>query len=728
LFDFPLLTKKAEMNTPVATLYFISVGVFALGAFQAAIMARGSPYARTCWVFSALCLFFSLFQFACGVQFTASNFHAAMVAHKWVNFFSILLIPLVWFLVASLEDKASAFRSAYLVAAFAAAVMVYNYFSEYGYRFDTVSKDGLTTYAWGEQLWIFSGEPSLVFRAMRLMSLGLLIYTMIFSIKITRLGEKRTSRLFWIALALMLIAGLLAGLSDSGVIKLPYLGGFGFLLLAVSFSALVGKDVSSRRIEELRIYNELQHEIEHRKIDNQRFEHVMNSDLLTGLPNRAGALLGLRQLLELNSQNQTKLGIFIFDVDQLGIVNGTRGYQAGDQLLIEVAQRLQAHVRETDIVARLGSGRFIVAASGLKTERCVTLVYEKLAGALASPFYVCDSLLSITSSVGAAVFPDNISADEDLLSAAELALHDAKSAGIGKLRFYQPSLKDKMQERIAFESALKEALTKQEFFLCYQPQVSASNGNTICLEALIRWQHPQYGLVMPDRFIQLAETMGIIAPIGAWVISAACAQLARWHAMGFSDLRVAVNLSAQQLLVSELEQTVSDALQTYQLAGKDLELEITESVLMQDPERAIERLGALQKLGVRLSIDDFGTGYSSLGYLRVLPVNSLKLDRSFVWDMDKGGKGLEICATAIGLAKKLDLEIVAEGVETKEQLAQLRHLGCDLLQGYLFAKPLTVDAADTFLENVHMPWLAAAHPDLGLHLPLVMNPGYLPSN
>lgn len=716
------------MNTPVATLYFISVGVFALGAFQAAIMAHGSSYAKTCWTFSALCLFFSLFQLACGLQFTASNFQTAMAAHKWVNFFSVIVIPLIWYLVASLEDKASSFRAAYIVAVLAAGVIVLNHFSVYGFRFNVVFPDGLTTLPWGEQIWIFSGEPTLVFRVMRFMSLCLLIYTMIFSIKIARLGEKRTSRLLWIAVALMLMAGLLAGKSDSGVIKLPYLGGFGFLFLAVSFSALVGKDVSSRRIEELRVYSELQHEIEHRKIDNQRFEHVLNSDLLTGLPNRAGALVGLSKLLDLNIKNETKLGIFIFNVDQLGIVNGTRGYQAGDQLLIEVAQRLQANVRESDIVARLGSGRFFVAASGLKTERCVTLIYEKLAGALASPFYVSDSLLSITSSVGAAVFPDNISANEDLLSAAELALHDAKSAGIGKLRFYQPSLKDKMQERIAFESALKEALSKQEFFLCYQPQVSATNGDTVCFEALIRWQHPTYGLVMPDRFIQLAESMGLIAPIGAWVIDAACQQLARWHAMGFTNLRVAVNLSAQQLLVSELEQTVSAALQAYQLTGSDLELEITESVLMQDPERAIERLGTLQKLGIRLSIDDFGTGYSSLGYLRVLPVNALKLDRSFVWDMDKGGKGLEICATAIGLAKKLDLEIVAEGVETKEQLAQLRHLGCDLLQGYLFAKPLTVEAANVFLQNAYMPWLAVPNPEFGLDMSLSINPAYSVGN
>nr|WP_315472651.1 bifunctional diguanylate cyclase/phosphodiesterase [uncultured Undibacterium sp.] len=621
-----------------------------------------------------------------------------MSAHKWVNFFSVLLIPLIWYLVACLELKPSSFRASYVVGALSSIVLLDNYLSPFGFRFEQMYPDALTMLPWGEQIWVLSGERTLAFRITRLLALGLIIYTMFFSFRITRLGEKSTSRLIWLALSLMLVAGVLAGFSDRGELKIPYLGGFSFLVLAISFSALVGKDVSNRRIEELELYSELQHEIEGRKIANQRIEHVLNNDVLTGLPNRAGALIGLRDLLELNRANQSKLGVFIFDVDQLSIINGTRGYKVGDQLLIEVSQRIRDNVRDSDLIARLGSGRFVVGATGLKTERCVTLVYEKVSGALASPFFIEDSLLSITSNTGVAVFPDNLGADEDILAAAELALHDAKSCGTGKLRFFHPSLKENIQQRIDFESALKEALGKKQFFLCYQPQVLASNGKTVCLEALIRWQHPVYGLVMPDRFIQLAETMGIIANIGAWVIDQACEQLAQWRAMGFAELRVAINLSAQQLLVSDLEETVSASLRRHHLSGSDIELEITESVLMQDPERSIERLGALRQLGVRLSIDDFGTGYSSLAYLRVLPVQAFKLDRGFVWDMGKGGKGWEICATAIGLAQNLGLEVVAEGVETEEQCQQLQKLGCHLLQGYLFAKPLTADAVQRFLE------------------------------
>jgi EAL domain-containing protein (putative c-di-GMP-specific phosphodiesterase class I) len=219
------------------------------------------------------------------------------------------------------------------------------------------------------------------------------------------------------------------------------------------------------------------------------------------------------------------------------------------------------------------------------------------------------------------------------------------------------------------------------------------------MEALIRWNHPTLGLVMPDKFIPLAEATGAIAAIGSWVIDAACRQLAAWRENGFTEVRVAVNLSAQQLLVSDLGDTVQAALQRAGLQGRDLELEITESVLMQDPQHSIERLEALRNLGVRLSIDDFGTGYSSLGYLKLLPVHAFKLDRSFVRDVGRSAKDLEICATAVGLARNLGLELVAEGVEDALQAAQLRKLGCHLLQGYYFARPLAGYAATDFLAN-----------------------------
>lgn len=256
-----------------------------------------------------------------------------------------------------------------------------------------------------------------------------------------------------------------------------------------------------------------------------------------------------------------------------------------------------------------------------------------------------------------------------------------------------------LRQRIDLESALREALSRRQLFLCYQPQICADTSRTLAFEALIRWQHPEYGLVPPAHFIPLAEAIGLINPIGAWVVETACAQLAAWHRAGHRPLRMAVNLSARQLLDPTLENTILRALAETGLTPPDLELEITESVLIQDPKRTVERLLALRKLGLRLSIDDFGTGYSSLSYLRILPVHALKLDRSFVDEMDKDTISREICASTIRLAQRLQLEIVAEGVETETQAQQLRELGCPIFQGYLFSHPLGAEAAEQHLQH-----------------------------
>lgn len=685
------------MNAPIVMLYFISVGVLIMASLQAALMARSTPYAKACRVFSGICLAFSLYQLCCALQYLAPDLSAAIKAHRWVNLFSLLISPLTLYLVAALDNQARSLKAARVVSGIVALVILDNFASPYGYRFSELRGDSLTTLPWGEPLNMLSGPPSVVCELMRLVTLGVLLYSLAFSIRISRLAGQLSSRLIWTAIALMFTTCGLTWLSDRGIITLPYMSGFAFVFLAAALPVLIRTDARNRKAETLRINSALEQAVKKHTLANQRFEHVLHNDPLTNLPNRAGAVSRLFGLLELNLLNQTRLAVFMFDLDRLGVINGMRGHKAGDQLLIEVARRLQLAFRDSDLIARLDSGGFMVGASGLTDHHSVALLYDKLAEALETPFEVADRVLKITLNTGVSIFPDDAQTVEDVLAAAELALHDAKSSGPGHIRFFEPSLKENLQERIDFESALKEALEKEQFFLCYQPQVSATDGHTVCLEALIRWQHPSYGLVMPDKFIPLAESTGIIAAIGAWVIDSACQQLARWHAMGFKDLKVAVNLSAQQLLVTDLQETVSDALRKARLKGGDLELEITESVLMQDPERSIERLGALRQLGVRLSIDDFGTGYSSLGYLRVLPVHAFKLDRSFVRDIGKSVKDLEICATAIGLAKNLGLEIVAEGVETEAQMQQLRELGCHLLQGYLFARPLSVEAVGHFL-------------------------------
>ncbi|MCE3261118.1 MAG: Response regulator receiver modulated diguanylate cyclase/phosphodiesterase with sensor(S) [Pseudoduganella sp.] len=685
------------MDTPVAALYLISVGALAMCAFQAALLARSSSYTRACWTFAVICMTFALFQFANARQQLAPDLVAAISAHKWVNFFSLMLVPQIWYLIASLDGRAMPFRVTYGVAAVSAWLVAENFGAPFGYRFAQLAVDAPSELPWGERAFVLAGETTRAYTVNRLLSFGAVLYAAIFCVRARRQRARFSNGLVWLSVVLIVVTTSLAPYSDEGTLKLPYLSGFGFLFLAASYLLLVRREATQRMTEKIRISAALEREVASHKLASLRFEYALSNDALTGLPNRAGALDKLRAMFLASESSLTRMAVLLLDLDRLAIINGTRGYEAGNQLLVEVAHRLRSTSGVSGLVARLGSARFVVGIAGHKTWAALEREVEAVLAAVKPPFTVSGTVLNMTFSAGVAIYPDHASSAEDLLASAALALHQARDAGPGNLRVFHPSLQQSLSERIGLENALKEALEQGQFYLHYQPQVRASDERVVCMEALIRWQHPTLGLVMPDKFIPLAEATGAIAAIGSWVIDAACQQLANWREIGFTDVRVAVNLSAQQLLLSDLGDTVQLALQRAGLSGEDLELEITESVLMQDPQRSIERLNALRGLGVRLSIDDFGTGYSSLGYLKLLPVHAFKLDRSFVRDIGKSEKDLEICATAVGLARTLGLEIVAEGVEDAVQAAQLRKLGCHLLQGYYFARPLAAHAATALL-------------------------------
>jgi diguanylate cyclase (GGDEF)-like protein len=686
------------MNT-IASLYLISAGALAMSAFQSALVARNSSFGRACWAFAAICLSFAGFQYANVQQQLAPGLAEAIAAHKWVNFFSILLAPQFCYLVASLDPSRNAFRLTYGIAFISAILAVDNFMVPYGYRFSTLETEAPTELVWGGHAFLLFGETTAAYTVSRLLSLGATAFAVVYCVRVQRQKARFSNRLVWSSAALVVVTTALGGATDTGMLRMPYLSGFGFLFLAASYLLLVRREATQRLTEKIRISAALERELESHKLSSRRIERALTNDELTRLPNREGALEKLRAMFVWSESSLTRTAVLLLDLDRLAIINGTRGYEIGNQVLIEVAQRLREHCGKRRLVARLGSARFAVGIAGHKTLAGIEREVEGIMAAIKPPFTVADTVLNMTFSAGVAIYPDHANSAEDLLASAGLALHEARDLGPGHLRMFHPSLQQSLSERIGLENELKEALENGELFLHYQPQVCAVTERVLGMEALIRWQHPELGLVMPDKFIPLAEATGTIAAIGAWVIDSACQQLQNWRALGFCDVRMAVNLSAQQLLLSDLGDNVQAALRRAGLMGEDLELEITESVLMQDPQRSIEKLESLRRLGVRLSIDDFGTGYSSLGYLKMLPVHSFKLDRSFVRDIGTSEKDLEICATAVGLARNLGLEIVAEGVEDAVQADQLRQLGCNLLQGYYFARPLAAHAATNYLMD-----------------------------
>ncbi|ATQ78324.1 GGDEF domain-containing protein [Massilia violaceinigra] len=443
-------------------------------------------------------------------------------------------------------------------------------------------------------------------------------------------------------------------------------------------------------------------DITERKHAEERLHHLAYYDALTGLPNRSlMAKLVDQGLTSAQRKNATACILFI-DLNRFKMFNDTLGRATGDELLKQVAQRFRQVLREQDVVARLSGDEFAVGLFDIREHFEATTVAHKLQAALVEPIIIEGHDLRVGASIGISVYPQDGVDAEALLRVADIAMARAKLGGDGdSVTFYSHDMNQGMQERMRLESGLRQALADGELLLHYQPKFEISTHSMVGAEALVRWMHPQRGLVPPAEFIPLAEATGLIVQLGEWVLEAACAQAARWQAAGLPPFRLAVNVSAREFSPA-LPVRVSETLARYQLDPSWLELEITESTLMHDIERVIAIMDRITALGVSLSLDDFGTGYSSLSYLKRFPIDTLKIDRSFTTGLPFDGNDCAIASTIISIGRQLRHKVIAEGVETLQQLEFLRDAGCDEVQGYLFSRPLP--AAD-FEEQLRAGWV-----------------------
>jgi len=420
-----------------------------------------------------------------------------------------------------------------------------------------------------------------------------------------------------------------------------------------------------------------------------RIERLAYHDALTGLPNRALLADRLLSALAHAHRRQQQVAVIFIDLDRFKLVNDSLGHAAGDALLREVGRRLRAVLREDDTVARVGGDEFQVVLDEIDGPTAAAHVAEKLMRVLGEPFVIEGQELHVTASLGLSMYPRDGASADLLLKYADTALYEAKGEGRNAYRFFSPEMNAQAHGRLRLENDLRRAIERGELELHYQPQLDLASGAVCAVEALLRWRHPRKGLVLPNSFIPLAEETGLIVALGEWVLVEACRQVAQWHRDGIVPLRVAVNISARQLRRPGLDRAVRHALAESGLPPSSLELEITESSVMHDPQQAQGVLHALRDLGVLLSIDDFGTGYSSLAYLKRLPLDRLKIDRSFIGGIPQDGDDAAIVETIIVMTHKLGLRVIAEGVETREQRAQLLSQGCDEVQGFLWAKPVS---------------------------------------
>ncbi|HEV7768501.1 MAG TPA: EAL domain-containing protein, partial [Thermoanaerobaculia bacterium] len=437
-----------------------------------------------------------------------------------------------------------------------------------------------------------------------------------------------------------------------------------------------------------------------RKQTEKQLEYRAYYDSLTGLPNRLLFRDRLVNSLAAAKRNRCGVAVMYLDVDHFKLVNDGLGHSFGDRLLADIAKRLYDSLRASDTISRIGGDEFSILLPEVTTTEAVAGVARKILESLSKPFRLDGHELFVTASVGISCYPNDGDDAETLLKCADAAMYRAKELGRNQAQLFTASMNERYVRRLALEQHLHHALEREQLELWYQPVYDRARRRIVSLEALLRWRDPNRGLVPPSEFIQLAEETGMIIPIGEWVIRTACNQLRQWHEQGLETLRLAVNISAVQLQQRGLVEIVRSALETSQLAPHHLELEITESAAMLNFELTMKVLRDLRLLGVGVAVDDFGTGQSSLTYLKHFPIDTVKIDKEFLRDVTSDETAAAIVSYVINLAHTLQLNVVAEGVETEEQYTFLRHYGCDQMQGYLFSRPLPAAEILPFLQQL----------------------------
>ena len=484
---------------------------------------------------------------------------------------------------------------------------------------------------------------------------------------------------------------------------------------SVQYSEVAGKPIFSEKNEFIG-YRGVARDITERKLSEERIRYLANHDGLTALPNRHLFSEILNNTIKVSERHKHQFAVMFIDLDRFKNINDTLGHEAGDQLLQEIARRVRETLRPSDTVARLGGDEFVVLLPEIPSVDDAGNVARKLLAAIIQPMRIHGQELRVSASIGVCLFPEHARDEQALMKSADIAMYSAKENGKNAFCVFSEEIKTPPLERLVLEARLRRGLEQNEFCLHYQAKLDLQSNHITGVEALLRWQHPELGLVPPVQFISIAEQTGLIVEIGHWVLREACAQNMVWQRAGLPPICIAVNLSARQFADDDLLGAVERALEDSGMPAPLLEMELTESIVVQNPERAARILGELRSKGVRIAIDDFGTGCSSLGQLKTFPVDTVKVDRAFIRDLPMNTDDQAITQAIVDIARKLGLKVVAEGVETQAQEQWLRDIACDETQGFYFSKPIDAQAFQDLFQRHEPTAHGSDSPDRAIRL------------
>jgi len=459
-------------------------------------------------------------------------------------------------------------------------------------------------------------------------------------------------------------------------------------------------DISEQKKQELELRNthqDLEKSLHKLDIQKKELEYQSNYDSLTSLPNKILFVDRLEQAIKSSRRHRDKLAILFMDLDSFKEINDSLGHQIGDQLLVQVAQRIKSKIRDSDTLARLGGDEFTIILNDVRSTQDISVFINNIIKLFKEPFLVDGNMLYTSTSIGSSIYPNDGYDSNTLIRNSSAAMYEAKKSVHSSYCFYDKEMTVKALQKVLLKTSLRQALKDDELIVYYQPQINAHNNTLVGMEALVRWNHPTLGLISPDKFIPLAEASGMIIELDRIVMRKALAQLSYWHKKGLKTGKISLNLAIKQLEKEDLISFIKELLHKEQCAYECIEFEVTESQIMQNPTKAIQLLQDINNLGISIAIDDFGTGYSSLSYLRKLPINKLKIDKSFVNNLPEDIEDAAISKTIITLCKSLNLEVIAEGIETKDQKEFMLENGCHVIQGYLYSKPLSSEDMTAFL-------------------------------